>query len=368
MKNRKGFTLTELIGVIVLLGIIALIAVPIINKTIKNSKEKAYNAQVAEIVSAAKKWGTVNNSNLPVLDNTSIKVKLNELVSNGYLEDDKILDPRNNKEMTSSCVRIKYIESTKEYKYSFEDVCKLDPPRFVDFDNIGIVIPRFSDYPYVISDISFTDWKEVVISESENLIFTFEAQAYDTGLFSTLSGDSTTMTFEDAESISLIENATLVKVTVTDELGQTDSVELQILREGCFVAGTKVLTEEGYRNIETLKVGDYVYSYNFETQKRELVKIIDTLTNLTTRLYQLSVGNQKIEVSADHIFYVENKGWIRVDEIELNDKVYTKSGLVPVDNIDINIFSNPVKIYTISVNKNNNFFVTFDDVLVHNKG
>ena len=41
MKNKNGFTLTELIGVIVLLGIIALISVPILNKVIQNSKQKA---------------------------------------------------------------------------------------------------------------------------------------------------------------------------------------------------------------------------------------------------------------------------------------------------------------------------------------
>ena len=58
MKNKKGFTLTEIIGVIVLLGIIALISVPILNTVIQNSKQKAYDAQVKEIISSAKKGGT----------------------------------------------------------------------------------------------------------------------------------------------------------------------------------------------------------------------------------------------------------------------------------------------------------------------
>ena len=364
MKNKKGFTLTELIGVIVLLGIIALISVPILNKTIKNSKEKAYNAQVDEIVASAKKWGVTNDEKLPKVDGVSIRVKVPELIAAGILEDDKILDPRNDKEMTSSCVRIRYHESTNEYKYTFEDTCTIDPPRFIDFEYIFVGI-SFSGGASVVSNIDFSDWKEVVISESENLTFTFKTIAYDTGATSNITANSTTKIFEDD---SIFNNAEYMRVTVTDELGQSDYIDLSFRREGCFVAGTKVLTANGYKNIEDLRVGEYVYSYNMETKERELAQIKDTVVNYSTRIYELYINDQIIEVSADHIFYVENKGWIRVDEIELNDKVLTKNGLVPVKNINIHNKEKHTKIFTISVDKNHNFFVTTDDVLVHNKG
>lgn len=39
MKNNKGFSLIELLAVIVVLAIIALIATPIVMNTIKNSKK-----------------------------------------------------------------------------------------------------------------------------------------------------------------------------------------------------------------------------------------------------------------------------------------------------------------------------------------
>ena len=366
MKNKKGFTLTELIGVIVLLGIIALISVPILNKTIKNSKEKAYNAQVDEIVASAKKWGVTNDEKLPKVDGVSIRVKVPELIAAGILEDDKILDPRNDKEMTSSCVRIRYHESTNEYKYTFEETCVIDPPRFIDFESIFAVVPR-SGGTYIASNVEFSNWEEVVISESKNLTFIFQAKSYDTGEFSNLVANSTTKVFDDANSNELIKYSEEVRVTVIDELGQSDYIDLPIRRVGCFVAGTKVLTANGYKNIEDLKVGEYVYSYNMETKERELAQIKDTVVNYSTRIYELYINDQIIEVSADHIFYVENKGWIRVDEIELNDKVLTKNGLVPVKNIKIDNKEKYTKIFTISVDKNHNFFVTTDDVLVHNK-
>ena len=41
----------------------------------------------------------------------------------------------------------------------------------------------------------------------------------------------------------------------------------------CFIAGTKVAVENGYKNIEDIKSGDYVYSYNLETKTKELKQV-----------------------------------------------------------------------------------------------
>ena len=42
MKNKKGFTLVELLAVIVILGVLLLIAVPSVTTIINNSKEKSF--------------------------------------------------------------------------------------------------------------------------------------------------------------------------------------------------------------------------------------------------------------------------------------------------------------------------------------
>jgi len=49
---KKGFTLIELIGVILLLGIISLIAVPAVSNIIQESKEKTFKASVIYIFEA----------------------------------------------------------------------------------------------------------------------------------------------------------------------------------------------------------------------------------------------------------------------------------------------------------------------------
>jgi type IV pilus assembly protein PilA len=54
LKEQKGFTLVELLAVIVILGIIAAIAIPAIGNVINNSKEKAQIQEGVQIINAAK--------------------------------------------------------------------------------------------------------------------------------------------------------------------------------------------------------------------------------------------------------------------------------------------------------------------------
>ena len=64
MKKDSAFTLAELLAVITILGVIALIVFPAVNKAIKNSKEKSYNQQVDSILDSAENWVIENMSSL----------------------------------------------------------------------------------------------------------------------------------------------------------------------------------------------------------------------------------------------------------------------------------------------------------------
>ena len=60
MKNKNGFTLVELLGVIAILAILATIATPIVLTVQKNSKNKMYEAKVKMIKAAADSYAFKN--------------------------------------------------------------------------------------------------------------------------------------------------------------------------------------------------------------------------------------------------------------------------------------------------------------------
>ncbi|WP_353948052.1 prepilin-type N-terminal cleavage/methylation domain-containing protein [Sporolactobacillus sp. Y61] len=59
-KDQKGFTLVELLAVIVILAIIAAIAVPIITNVISGQREKANYQDALNIIHAAKLYNAEN--------------------------------------------------------------------------------------------------------------------------------------------------------------------------------------------------------------------------------------------------------------------------------------------------------------------
>lgn len=56
MKNSRGFSLVELLGVIILLGIISLIIVPNVVDTIADSNKKAFTRSVQGVIESAQNY------------------------------------------------------------------------------------------------------------------------------------------------------------------------------------------------------------------------------------------------------------------------------------------------------------------------
>lgn len=135
----------------------------------------------------------------------------------------------------------------------------------------------------------------------------------------------------------------------------------------CFVAGTKVAVENGYKNIEDIKSGDYVYSYNLDTNKKELKKVLETFIHQKDEIYTLKVNNQLIHTTEEHPFYVINKGWVNTKKLNFDDKLLSiKKGTTNIQNISKR--KNKTYVYNIEVENNHNYLITEEELLVHNKG
>lgn len=76
---------------------------------------------------------------------------------------------------------------------------------------------------------------------------------------------------------------------------------------GCFVAGTKVLTNNGLVNIEDLKDNDIVVSKNLDTSEIELKEIYDYVSHGIYELFELNIDNEIIITTGNHPFYIKDR-------------------------------------------------------------
>ena len=151
--NRKGFTLVEVLAVIVLLSILIAIMIPSVNYLIEKNKEDNYKTLENSILSAAKIYISDNRYNITLeyndngglcsgsesdediarIDGKDLnsllgvsKLPINLLVDNKDLtttSEGNIIDPRNKEKklnLEESYVLIKYQCNTKDYTYTLE--------------------------------------------------------------------------------------------------------------------------------------------------------------------------------------------------------------------------------------------------------
>ncbi len=102
--KKNGFTLAELLGVIVILAAVALIAFPPIINQIKKSRGELDQALNSLLLTASKQYLEERNMDT---DGTSYCIKLNVLVSDGKLVD-PITDSKGNTVDLSSIFYIKF--------------------------------------------------------------------------------------------------------------------------------------------------------------------------------------------------------------------------------------------------------------------
>ena len=88
----KGFTLVELLAVIVILALLALLTSTAIANLLDNAKNDLSSIQINLIESAAKSWGAANISKLPT-DGECKYLTLKDLKDAGLLDQD-VTDPK----------------------------------------------------------------------------------------------------------------------------------------------------------------------------------------------------------------------------------------------------------------------------------
>ena len=99
--NNKGFSMIELLGVIVIIGILAGLAIPAVTKYIGKTRDRAYDNIYESAYAAAQ------NKFMHDLDNSGITYSLDDLYNQGYM--DEPIDP-SNKTFCDGTVLVEEIE------------------------------------------------------------------------------------------------------------------------------------------------------------------------------------------------------------------------------------------------------------------
>jgi len=152
-------------------------------------------------------------------------------------------------------------------------------------------------------------------------------------------------------------------------MDSVDAAANVLRRTCCFVAGTLVLTEDGYRPIDELVVGDKVWSKDVETGEKDW-KAVTRLFEKYREIYELRVVDESgesnlIETTDDHPFYVVGNGFVDVIDLKVGQRIETdKFGWVEVESVKSADREDVT--YNLEVEDFHTYYATKLNLLVHN--
>lgn len=135
-SNKRGFTITEILAVIVILAIILALVFPAVTNSSNKSKISLRESKIKTVVSAGEKYGNTSinkyqyctNGASPSELKRNCSVPISELINNGYILEDKnnsIIDPKTNAPLSGRIlfcynpskisIYASYVEDEKDY-------------------------------------------------------------------------------------------------------------------------------------------------------------------------------------------------------------------------------------------------------------
>lgn len=110
---------------------------------------------------------------------------------------------------------------------------------------------------------------------------------------------------------------------------QLPDFDLFVYSPPCFVAGTKVLTIDGYKNIEDITSDDYVM-----THKNRYQKVVLPMINKTDHIYEVKTfASEPLLVTEEHPFYVRKKSRQWNNERRSYDRMFAEPEWVAVKDL-----------------------------------
>lgn len=146
----------------------------------------------------------------------------------------------------------------------------------------------------------------------------------------------------------------------------------------CFVGDTLISTENGDVKIEDVNIGDMVYTYNFETNTKELKRVYNKVSPIQSEMVEVVFSDGTVNKNTtDHPYYTSEGGLVsynpeitkkwysgEISNLTIDTKCVTLSGDV-VDIISLVEDNNDIQTYTLYVEDNHNFYA--NGILVYDE-
>ncbi len=142
--------------------------------------------------------------------------------------------------------------------------------------------------------------------------------------------------------------------------------EPQTGKRGCFVAGTKVVTDTSIKPIEKLNIGEMVLSFDPILGKRAHQQITQIFVRTSSVVLDIQIDQTRITCTPDHPFWIPGRSWQKAGTIEPGELLLTKVGqIAKVSSIQVREGS--FTVFNIEVEGLNTYYVSDIGILVHNK-
>ena len=389
--NKKGFTLVELLAVIAILALLVIIALPNVLSMFNNAKKDLFLTEAKNVFKeSTKKYisDNMHNSNEENIycksetdsknpldmdigntyyyiekDNTGKTIKFVAWNSSGYVTkvvgDNVMLNDVTGNNVSESSVKditCNNVLTNLDVISKLTKTYTINANASAETSNKGKLTisiassnttDEFNKVKYIIYKKNNTEYVEIHETVLTNKSNNFTLNYYD-------------------ESFSNSKDMYYKVEAYTEnnlKIGEKEFTHLFF----CFVAGTKVKTENGFKNIEDIKIGEKVYSFNLDNNEIELKEVLELIHSSAKDTYKLTIGGKIVEMTSKHQVYIVDKGWTRAYNIKIGDMMLSASGdKVKITNIEHIKYDEPIDTYNLAVEDNSNYFVTDIQVLVHN--
>lgn len=211
MKN-KAFTLVELLGVIVLLGILSIVIIPKIGDSLENSKKTALLTQEEQIKKAAYDFLIEHTELLDESD--TITLKLGTLKQGGYLPI-KLINPKTRKPLSNEST-ITITKNENKYEMTLNLIDLENVTENID-NNSPILVLNGNYIEYVEVNEEYTELGAKAIDSTGE-----EIDEENISIQVLYNGEETTLTTTELKTYSVV-------YAVTDNSGNTTSATRTVI-------------------------------------------------------------------------------------------------------------------------------------------